>query len=235
MGARGAGRVTETTPGRALELIVTPDAIAAAAQLVADALERITDSQGRVRLAIPGGSAAASAVQAAELLCARGFDFGRLCLTWVDERCVPASAPDSNRGAVHFEPAPGVELPLYLDGERPAAAVGRVENELTTTFDGALDVVLLGMGGDGHIASLFAGHPPRTGLAAHVDASPKPPADRITLTRAMLATAQHTYLVAVGEEKRAALTRLMAGDASLPATGLPGLVVCTDLELAGPR
>ncbi len=225
----------ETTPERALERIEARDPFATAARLVTEAVERIAAARGRVRLAIPGGSAAAAASLAAELLRARGFDFERLLLTWVDERCVPSSSPDSNHGAVRFEPAPGVVLPLYVEGERPADAVARVERALTTTFKGALDVLLLGMGGDGHVASLFVGRPPLAGLVAHIGDSPKPPADRITLTREILATARHMFLVAAGEEKRAALTRLIAGDPSLPATGLPGLVVCTDLELREPR
>ena len=109
----------------------------------------------------------------------------------------------------------------------------RLERELRESFGGALDVVLLGLGHDGHIASIFPGRPPLTGLAAHVANSPKPPADRITLTRPLLATARHTILVAGGEKKRAALEGLAAGRAELPATGLPGLVICTDLKLGG--
>jgi len=221
--------VTETPPGRALEWVVSPDPFDAAARLVADAVQRVAATHGRARLAIAGGSAAVAARLAAELLRERGFGFELLLLTWVDERCVPPSSPDSNRGALRFDPEPGLELPLYIDGERPADSVERVEQVLATTFDGKLDVLLLGMGGDGHIASLFPGRPPQPGLVAQVDDSPKPPARRITLTRALLATAQHTILVAAGEGKRRALTRLARGDASLPATGLPGLVVCTDL------
>ncbi len=227
--------MTEMTPERALERIEARDPFDTAARLVTDAVEQIAAARGRVRLAIPGGSAAAAASRAAELLRARGFDFERLLLTWVDERCVPSSSPDSNRGAVRFEPTPGVVLPLFVDGERPADAVARVARALTTTFEGALDVLLLGMGADGHVASLFVGRPPLAGLVAHIGDSPKPPADRITLTREILATARHMFLVAAGEEKRAALTRLIAGDPSLPAAGLPGLVVCTDLELREPR
>jgi 6-phosphogluconolactonase/glucosamine-6-phosphate isomerase/deaminase len=66
----------------------------------------------------------------------------------------------------------------------------------------------------------------------HVPDSPKPPADRITLTRRALETAKTSLLVAIGEPKREALTRLIGGDASLPAWGLPGLVIVTDLDLA---
>lgn len=227
--------MTEATPEPALEWIVSPDPFTVAAREIAGALERIVTERGRVRLAISGGSAAVSFTQAAQLLRERDFDFGRLLLTWADERCVPQSSAESNRGATALEPAPGVELPLYLDGERPSDAVERIEHELRASFDGALDVVLLGMGGDGHVASLFVGRPPLEGLAAHIADSPKPPADRITLTRTMLGTAQHTFLVAAGESKRDALKRLLARDTSLPATGLPGLVICTDLDLGGSK
>ena len=60
---------------------------------------------------------------------------------------------------------------------------------------------------------------------------PKPPPERITLTRPVLATARHTVLLATGLCKRSALERLRAGDPSLPAHGLPGLTVVTELDL----
>lgn len=230
--------MTGTTPERTArrpELLTARDPFDAGARLVADAVARVAEERGRARLAVPGGSGAAAATRAAELLRGRGFDFERLLLTWVDERCVPASSPESNRGTLRLEPAPGVVLPLYLDGERPAEAVRRVERELTTTFERALDVLLLGMGADGHVASLFVGRPPTEGVVAHVRDSPKPPPERITLTRAILGTARHTILVAAGEEKRQALTRLAEGDQGLPASGLPGLVICTDLDIGEPR
>ena len=85
----------------------------------------------------------------------------------------------------------------------------------------------------GHVASLFPGRESsRNGFVAFIPDSPKPPARRITLTRAALASAAHTLLLATGEPKRSALERLCAGDPALPATGLPGLVVVTDLVLA---
>ncbi len=223
--------MSDAGAGRACRVVVSPDPFEAAAGLVADAIERVAGARGRVRLAVPGGSAARVASHAAERLDTRGFDFERLLLTWVDERCVPSSSPDSNRGATHLTPHPGIELPLYLHGERPDEAVARVAHALQTTFQSALDVLVLGMGPDGHVASLFPGRPALPGLVAHVANSPKPPADRITLTRALLETAVHTIVVAAGEDKRAALRRIVHGDPDLPATGLAGLVVCTDLTL----
>ena len=122
----------------------------------------------------------------------------------------------------------------------PSRAVGEANSELRKIIaadaDGlpALDLVFLGMGEDGHIASLFPGHTwaAADALAAHVADSPKPPRDRITLTRGLLATATTAILLAVGEGKRAALERLVSGDTSLPAHGLPGLIVVTDLNLS---
>jgi 6-phosphogluconolactonase len=65
----------------------------------------------------------------------------------------------------------------------------------------------------------------------HVAKSPKPPPDRITLTRSLLARVPTHVLLATGEGKRAPLKKLLAGDPSLPASGLSGLTIVTDLDL----
>jgi 6-phosphogluconolactonase len=93
--------------------------------------------------------------------------------------------------------------------------------------------LLLGLGEDGHIASLFPSAWTRLPgkRVAFVSNSPKPPPRRITLSRRMLASAAHVVLLASGPAKRDALRRLRAGDPSLPATGLREMVVVTDLDL----
>jgi 6-phosphogluconolactonase len=203
----------------------------ACAQRAAELVERVAAQRGRVRLAVTGGSAARAVESCFERLGARGFDFARLRLTWIDERCVGLDAPESNAGTLRLPPGIGGVLRLFEGGEDPPAAVARVERALARDFDGALDVTILGLGPDGHIASLFVGRPDPPGRVAFVADSPKPPARRITLTRAFLATAAHALLAACGEHKRAALERLAAGDPRLPASGLRGLELFTDLEL----
>ena len=187
----------------------------------------------RPRLAIPGGSAVAALGPTRTKL---GQAWAQVRLTWVDERCVPLADAESNRGsayragALDADTPPALELPLFRDGETGAQAVARVESALDRGFDGALDVLLLGMGEDGHVASLFPGHRQGGARVAHITASPKPPPERITLTRSFLQTAGETVLLAAGESKRAALSRLLRGD-PLPAHGLAGLTVVTDLAV----
>ena len=214
-------------------------AVEAAGSLLVECLANVTRESGRARLAVPGGSAASALGVARHELAGAPEVWRGLHLTWVDERLVSADDPESNRGMAQragWIGEPAEVLPLVLDGELPAAAVARVDRALDATFDGALDVVLLGMGEDGHIASLFPGLAPDPealeARVAHVTSSPKPPAERITLTRRVLRTARRTILLATGEAKRPALARLADGDASLPAVGLPGLTVVTDLKLS---
>ena len=232
--AEGRGRAWQP------ELLVDPDPFARAAALVVAGIADVLARESVVRLAIPGGSALRSAAVARRDL---GDAWGCVALTWVDERCVPFDDVESNRGAASrmglFGGSPGdrnlIEpasvLPLYLDGETSEEAVARVEAALSAEFANALDVVLLGMGADGHVASLFPSLSwPSHGMVAFVAESPKPPPRRITLTRRALATADRIVLVVAGEGKRDALERLIGGDARLPAHGLEGLVVVTDLD-----
>lgn len=217
-------------------LVCTGDAAASGASLLVEALRAVDSQRGSARLAIPGGSALAALRGARAQL---GTVWSRVRLTWVDERCVPFADAGSNRGTAYRSGAldardpPAELLPLFEDGERGEEAVERVEALLDERFDGGLDVVLLGMGEDGHVGSLFRAAPePGSARVAFVRSSPKPPAQRITLTRRMLATARRTILVATGEAKRRAVERVLAADVALPATGLPDLVLVTDLDLA---
>jgi len=229
------------------ELIVSSEPITRAAEMLTEMLSSLALEKEFVRLAIPGGSALEVAVRSRTAL---EQQWSRIALTWVDERCVPEEDPESNRGAAArsgllgskkttesiamssgFDPI--IVLELYADGETPEQAALRSAGELRENFGNGIDVSLLGMGGDGHIASLFPGRSHSTQKSVvHVLDSPKPPSDRITLTRHTLETARFSLLVAVGESKRKALTRLISGDTGLPAWGLPGLVIVTDLDLA---
>ena len=210
----------------------TTAAIGEATERLAVHLESVIAARGEVRLAIPGGSAT---VVVGKLRARLRSSWQSIVLTWVDERCAAFADGDSNRGAAYRDAVLDGECPcafelaLFEDGESADAAVQRVESVLADRFKGSLDATLLGMGSDGHIASLFPGRtwgdPAR---AMHVAASPKPPPERVTLTRSMLATAPCHLLLAMGGGKRDALERLRLGDPCLPAVGLPGLVVVTD-------
>lgn len=210
--------------GRRFHVSAEPQATASA--LLGEAL--VTFSAPR--LALAGGSAAAALDRA------RIPAWDHLRLTWVDERVVPFDHPDSNRGAAWragLLTPPGLELALVLEGETPEAASARVGAALRTAFGNGLDVLLLGMGEDGHIASLFPGQawggPDPVRIVPH---SPKPPSLRLSLSLPFLQTARRAILLATGEGKRKALQRLKAGDPTLPATHLPDLDVVTDLFTA---
>lgn len=226
-------------------VIRSDDPVWLAATRLADAVAAVDRARGATRLAIPGGSALEVLKPAREAL---GGIWSRVRLTWVDERCVSEHEDASNRGTAYRrgildeKDPPADELPLHLDGESGETSVVRVEAGITRRFDDALDVVLLGMGADGHVASLFPGFAPPAGArVAYVRCAPKPPAERITLTQRLLATAGGVVLVATGETKRAALERLVRGDPELPARALLAavgagvLTVVTDLSLRGAR
>ncbi len=180
------------------------------------------------RLAISGGSAARLVGPLREAL---GDRWQQLRLTWADERCVPLADAASNRGALYRAGAlrkdapPKVELPLFQDGETPQGAAERVRRHFQEHFDGGLDMAILGMGGDGHTASLFPGRDWAAGpICFVVKDSPKPPSTRITLSRPVLAAAV-SVIYAVGEGKHAALRRTLDGDASLPLSGTTGVLI----------
>ncbi|MBE2254230.1 MAG: 6-phosphogluconolactonase [Myxococcus sp.] len=219
-----------------VELVTSAAPADDAATLLSRWLTDVHEARGGARLGIAGGSAAAAFARLQAKLPARVWR--ALKLTWVDERVVPVSSDDSNRGALERAGAlsrpPGLVLPLVLDGEDGAAACARFSKAFADQFGGALDVALLGMGEDGHVASLFPGHRllGATTTVAHLEDSPKPPRARVTLTLPVLSREGLRRLVlAAGAGKRAALKRLAAHDVSVPVSRLGSLTVMTDQPL----
>ncbi len=209
-----------------------------AARLVAGWLEQAHARQGFSRLGIAGGSAVKAMERLRGLLSSQTWS--SLRLTWVDERVVPVMSADSNRGAVEragvLSTPPALVLPMVLDGEDGPTACARYGPEFMQQFDGRLDVALLGMGEDGHVASLFPRHVllEATGVVAHLEDSPKPPPARVTLTMHLLRhRTTNRVVLAAGPGKRSALLGLRANDAALPVTRLGAVTVVTDQLLDG--
>lgn len=200
-----------------LEICADERSLAAvlAARVASAAAEAIA-ARGRFILAIPGGSVVSLLARglAAPLAAANGHVF------WTDERRVPLSDPQSNYRLAETELLPklaGVQVhPL-----RGSAA--EYEKELAPFLP--LDLVLLGVGEDGHVASLFPGNPATREtqrLVAEVHDAPKPPPDRATLTFPVLNAARQVLVVASGAGKAEIVARVFSAPGDLPAQRLSG-------------
>jgi len=181
-------------------------------------------ARGRFACALPGGSVAEAFFPR---LVRAGVDWTRLHVFFGDERAVPPEHPDSNVGLARRlwldrVPVPRAQVHLlYRPGETLEAAATRAEQELVAALGAPprLDLVLLGMGPDGHVCSLFPGHATlrAPGLVLAVRDSPKPPPERVTLGLATLARATEICVAAFGAEKAAAVREaLEAPDSALP-------------------
>jgi 6-phosphogluconolactonase len=198
----------------------------AAADLVAGAV------RGGLRtLVLAGGSTPRRAYQ---LLAGVPLEWGRVTALFGDERCVPPDDPESNYLMAKQElldrvyPGSVHRMPAELGAETAAALYDGIVRGLSP-----LDLVLLGMGQDGHTASLFPGHPAlrATGCAAGVHGAPKPPPDRVTLTLGTLRAAQLVVFLVTGADKAAALDRALRGE--VPAGMIPAALFLVDRAAAG--
>lgn len=183
----------------------TPEA---AAEALLEALDRAAAARGAATLAIPGGRSPLATLAALARLCPAWLR-ARLTLAWVDERAVPRGHPERNDAATLAAwqaggPLPARVLPLPAEAEDLAAAAEDYGAKLVAaTADGALDACLLGVGEDGHIASLFPRHPALEAwepCVAVVDA-PKPPPRRLSLSLAMIARARWRVVLCLGAAK----------------------------------
>jgi 6-phosphogluconolactonase len=196
---------------------VYPDAGAvyeAVADSFREAAHEAVAARGRFTVALTGGRLAHLWHQA--IAGRLGIEWAKVDLFWGDERAVPPDHEDSNyrkaaalveQGArVHRLPGEAADL------EAAAAAYAKELPE-------RLDLVHLGVGPDGHVCSLFSGHPltrETTRRVAAVLDAPKPPPRRLTLTFAALHAAREIHGIVVGAEKADAMAQALGGPGGAP-------------------
>ena len=160
------------------------------------------------------------------------LDWARTYWFWGDERFVPAGAPANNAGMARTAllshvPVPAGHIHPIQTGLADATAAALAYERTLRAFasrrgadDGTLfDVTLLGLGEDGHTASLFPADPALAERELWVTCAHAPAGDaRITLTIPTLERSRAIAFLVCGENKRAILQQFLRGDASLPAT-----------------
>ena len=214
----------------------------AAAAMVLAAASRAIGERDRFRIAFPGGRTPRALL---ERLCREPYheaiDWSRVQVLQVDERAVPPDHPDSNyrqlREALLDPLGPEAPLARRMAAEAPDPA--QAARDYARELEVPLDLVVLGMGEDGHIASLFPGSAllgDREHRVGVVEDSPKPPARRLTLLPRALLEAREVLMMATGEGKREAVASALApsGDTlRSPARLLPDAVWLLDAAAAG--
>lgn len=230
--ARGA---PEGSAPREVRVLDDLDALSdAAAALTAEWLTAAQAARGSASLALSGGSTPQPTYERLAGEAGRGVAWKNIDIWFGDERCVPPDDPRSNYGMARASLLDHIELDPSrvhrMRGELPAArAADDYERDLRAAFAAAasdpalplLDVAHLGVGDDGHTASLFPGAPvleERDRWAARSTAPPTSPVkDRVTLTFPALARSRIVCFICAGEGKAEVLRRILVDGEELPA------------------
>jgi 6-phosphogluconolactonase len=199
------------------DLIVVDDLAGAFATHVIEAFQRRPDDL--FGLALTGGSTAGPCYERLAAESTDSIDWLAVNIYWGDERCVPADDPSSNQmlGRHYLLERVGTANAVYpMNCEE-----GPDSYQLRLGEIGKLDVIHLGMGSDGHTASLVPGSPaldadPGQLVARNEDPSGRNPHPRLTLTYSGIARSRLVIFTIAGETKRAALQSVIDG-VDLPA------------------
>ena len=228
------------------DVVLHPDGEILAQAVAARLVVRLVDAQaerGRAAVVLTGGRIAAAVYRAVADLPARdAVDWSRVDFWWGDERFVPTGDPERNEtqarealldrlpvDPARVHPMPASDGP---DGGNVEAASARHAAELRAAAGGTsalphFDVLMLGVGEDGHVASVFPGLEATTGTGPVRAAwdCPKPPPIRLTLSVPAINSADDVWLVASGAGKAKAVGMALTGTgpARLPAAEVHGV------------
>lgn len=210
------------------EVVVEADADQLAANTSARAtvaLAAAVEARGVAHLVITGGGILEAVLAA--MAEPTGLDWSRVHVWWGDERYVPADSDDRNElparaelldhvpvAADHVHPMPTSDAGFATVEDAAAAYAAELSGFAAEGDVPHFDVVLLGIGPDGHCASLFPGHPgtritDRPVIGVHD--SPKPPPTRVSLTFPALDAANEVWVIASGDGKADAAARALGG------------------------
>lgn len=218
-------------------VVVHPDADAVAEATAARLLLAIIDAltvQDRADVVLTGGTVGIATLEAAAgSPLAQQIDWTSVHSWWGDERFVAAGDADRNEGQAQAALLSALPLPeenIHRMGASDVFATAEEASdayaaEIAAAGTPAWDVLMLGMGPDGHVASLFPGHPgfeARGTETLPVHDSPKPPPTRVSLSLESIRRAKRVWVVAAGAAKADVVARALHGDDALPASAVRG-------------
>lgn len=197
-----------------------PALVAAAADQVVELIRDAIATHGRCTIALSGGSTPKPIYQA---LAKADIAWDKLYVYWGDERYVPATHADSNAKMAREAWLDHVSIPadnifaVPTDTDSPETAAERYQQTLLDTFKTGsedtvpqFDLILLGMGDDGHTASLFPHTLALNELYRWITVGNKDGQPRITFTSRLINQARHVMFVVAGANKQAALAQVFA-------------------------
>jgi 6-phosphogluconolactonase len=214
--------------------------VAAVVATLADRAAHAIGDRGAFLIVLSGGSTPRPIYAAARGL---DTDWSRWQVYFSDERCLAPADPGRNDTMARAAWLEHVPIPLEQIHSIPAELgpdAGAAAYRQTLERVGLFDLVLLGLGEDGHTASLFAGRPagsaPGSADVLAVHGAPKPPTERVSLSAARLARAGAVTLVVLGASKRSALAKLRSAVSGPVSAIVPrdGIDVFADTRAAGP-
>jgi 6-phosphogluconolactonase len=195
-----------------------------ACQIISIGLAAIED-RGRFSIALSGGNTPKPLYEILAGPKAESLDWTRVHFFWGDERCVPPNHPDSNfnqANQVLLRPRSILDENIHrIKAElKPNEAARQYQEEITSCFQGIIprfDLILLGMGSDGHTASLFPGtdlvkgNPTDQNRLVAANWVPKLDAFRITFTHLLINAAHNVFFLVGGKDKAKILKSVLEG------------------------
>jgi 6-phosphogluconolactonase len=216
------------------------DAADLATSVAGELITRLEDAQARgeePHIVLTGGSIAEQVHREVGRMGPESeVDWARVVVWWGDERFVAPDSSDRNVRPAHrefldllpFDPSKIHEVPSTASASSVDEAAAAYADDLRAHGAGDFEVLMLGVGPDGHVASLFPGRPQLDvddRIAVGVTESPKPPPERVSLTFGALNRSRSVWFLVSGDEKADAVARALADGTDvhdIPAAGVKG-------------